>query len=104
MTLFEQEVYNTWLSTTGKYAGRPHRRRKSFIDFDETSSGIATKKISAMLARLNIVPVDFFESSYRIYEDTKHLPIEFFATYKAISNYKQWKKQTIKLKTRKDII
>jgi|TARA_B110000858_G_C17549868_1_gene357521 hypothetical protein len=88
MSKYEQSVYNTWLSTVRQQSNKPYRLRKDFTKLDDESKNYV-KKIASKLRRLNIPLDEFFVAPFKFWDDTKHMPLHFYTSQKALIAWKK---------------
>ena len=86
VSVFEQNIYNTYLKITRINKG--YTPRKNFKNLDEEKY-VLLKKVSKTLKNKKIDPVMFFNAPYQMHSE-KHVPFKFYSTFNAISIYKKY--------------
>ena len=89
LSMFEQNIYNTYLKTSRNKKG--FTPRKKFDNLDDKKYALL-KKISLTLKDKKIDPNLFFSAPYKLYSE-KYVPFEFYNTFRAISTYKTYIKE-----------
>ena len=89
LSLFEKNIYNTYLKVTRDTKG--YNPRKNFNNLDDAKY-VVLKKISKILKNKKIDPVLFFKAPYSMYTE-RFVPLDYYGTFKAISTYKKYTKE-----------
>ena len=89
LSMFEQDIYNTYLKTSRNKKG--FTPRKKFDNLDDEKY-VLLKKISITLKNKKIDPNLFFSAPYKLHSE-KYVPFEFYNTFRAISIYKKYIKE-----------
>ena len=86
LSVFEQNIYNTYLKVTRQ--GKGYTPRLNFKNLNEEKY-VLLKKISKTLRNKKIDPVIFFNAPYKLHSE-KRVPFKFYSTFGAISTYKKY--------------
>lgn len=86
LTLFEKNIYNTYLKVSRSNKG--FKPRQNFNNFDDTKY-VLLKKISKTLKNKKIDPILFFKAPYNMYSE-EFVPLDYYSTFKAISTYRKY--------------
>ena len=86
LSLFEKNIYNTYLKVSRKTKG--YKPRKNFNNLDDAKY-VLLKKISKTLRNKKIDPILFFKAPYNMYTE-QFVPLDYYGTFKAISTYKKY--------------
>lgn len=85
MNAFEQRIYNLYLKTVRSRNNLPFKYRQDFSNFEQNPEYVFVQKINNFFVKFpHIVPEDFFNAPYDIYNDIGHLDLKFYASQKAI--------------------
>ena len=94
MTEKEKIVYNCFHATVRMMQGKPFKRRKNWVGFEENPDYFYVKKLANFFRRHhNINMHEFFKAPFKIYNDPGYFDLKFYTTLKAISIYKMYKKE-----------
>jgi len=98
MTEREKQFYNLYLVTSRSVRNKPFSKRKNWDGFEDKPEYLAIRKVCNLFNNHpQIKPEIYFKAPFKVYPDTEHFPIEFFATQKAIKVY------TMYLKTQQEM-
>lgn len=86
LSLYEQNIYNTFLKTTRQQKG--FTPRKNFKNIDDEQY-VLIKKVSKTLKNKKINPDLFFNAPYQLHAE-KYVPLKFYSTFNAISTYRKY--------------
>ena len=86
LSLFEKNIYNTYLKVSRETKG--YKPRKNFNNLDDAKY-VLLKKISKTLRNRKIDPILFFKAPYNMYTE-QFVPLDYYGTFKAISTYKKY--------------
>ena len=97
ITEFEKHIYNTYLRVTRSNSNSPFRLRKNFDKVNEETY-LSLKKLSSFFKKYPHIKIeDFFRAPYKLYEDEKYFPLEYFYSLKAIKSFTLYNKKQINL-------
>ena len=83
-----------YLAVSRSAKSKPFKLRKNFDDFDQSKDYAALKKVCRFFFQYpNINPRIFFLAPFKIYEDADFIPLDFYATRKAIKAYTTYSNQ-----------
>ena len=86
LSLYEQNIYNTFLKTVRLNKG--FTPRKNFNNLDNEKY-VLVKKVSKTLKSKKIDTELFFLAPYKLYSE-KFVPLKFYSTFGAISTYRKY--------------
>ncbi len=86
LSVYEQNIYNTYLKTTRRHKG--FTPRKNFNNLDDEKY-VLVKKVSKTLKNKKIDPELFFSAPYKLHLE-KFVPLNFYSTFGAISTYRKY--------------
>ena len=89
LSIYEQNIYNTYLRTARKNKG--FTPRKNFKDLDNEKY-VLIKKVSKTLQNKKIDPTLFFIAPYELHSE-KHVSLNFYSTFGAITTYRKYVQQ-----------
>lgn len=90
MTL--ESIYNKYLAVSRSSLNKPFKLRKDFSNFENDRVYPIVVKIKTLFDNNpEIDPDTFFAAPFKIYPDsTAHIPIDFYASRKAIGAYNHY--------------
>ena len=86
LSVYEQNIYNTYLKTTRTHKG--FTPRKNFKNLDDEKF-VLLKKVSKTLKNKKIDAELFFSAPYKLYYE-EFVPLKFYSTFGAISTYRKY--------------
>jgi hypothetical protein len=103
ITNLEKNLYNTYLRVSKTAENKPFTFRKDFSDMDD-SVILSLKKISNLFIKYpHITPDDYFLAPYKVYINSEHFPLDYYAGMGAINSYSLYMKQIQELPPDSDI-
>jgi hypothetical protein len=95
MTLFEKQIYNTFLRVSRSKNKLPFNYRKNFEDFD-ASKMMQIKKLAIFFKKFPHIKMDeYFFAPYSLYADEKYFDLTYYTSLKATKAYSLYNKKIV---------